>query len=127
MRQFIPGGAVASRVTGTGNGSSQAIGAATGATGRPVDGFISEDDIEVAVALSNQLELEGIELIYLAVVVTDVIPGNGQRAITCGIEVVIDQVAARRCATRRGTDRSTTGIDVGKKGAIIGLLESCMP
>ncbi|MCY1460724.1 hypothetical protein D9M71_783060 [compost metagenome] len=53
LRQFIPGGAIASRVTGTGNGPSQATGAATGATGRPVDGFISEDDIEVAVALSN--------------------------------------------------------------------------
>ncbi|MNF70167.1 hypothetical protein D3C85_1094890 [compost metagenome] len=60
LRQFIPGGAITSRVTGTGNGSSQSTGAATGATGCPVDGFIPEDDIEVAAALPDQLELKGI-------------------------------------------------------------------
>ncbi|MNF54286.1 hypothetical protein D3C84_357120 [compost metagenome] len=62
------------------------------------------------------MQLECVELVSLAAVVTHVIPGNGQGAVTGRIKVVMDQIGALRRTAAGRADGSAAGIDVGEKG-----------
>ena len=96
LRQFEIVRSVAGGETGPCRGTAgagEAAGAATGIAGCPVDVLITVDDVEIAVAKADQLELKCIKLVFVGIVIAHIIPGDGQHAIGC-VEVIIDAVRA---------------------------------
>src|SRR5438105_3761371 len=93
--------AIAGRVTGPRCCSAEAVYAAAGGACRPLDLPIAIDDIEVAMALVDQHDLKGIAFVGAAIVISDIVPGDGHHAIG-GVQLVVDGAAALR-----------PGIDVG--------------
>ena len=69
--------------------------AAAKVTGGPVDVLIAKDDIKIAIAKADQLQLECIKQIFVlwcqGVVISDIVPCNGEH-IVGGVETLVDQI-----------------------------------
>src|SRR5262249_29346603 len=84
---------------------------AAGAAEQPVDVLVAVDDVEVAVAFVDQLELEGVGDTADAVG-GNVVPGDGHDAAR-GVHVPEDPVGAIRVAAGAGPGGGTARVDVG--------------
>ena len=120
--------AVARRIAGTRRDPAKTIRAVAGITGRPLNISIPIFNIEIAVALVDQYELEGVELVRVLIVISDMVPGDGHHAIG-GVEIIRDCAAALGACIdvrpERRDDRIVrTGVDYAWREVTVGRVES---
>src|SRR5581483_611818 len=80
--------------------------AAADVAGQPADVRVAEDDVEIARAFVDQLELKRVQFVGMLLVISNILPGDGEGAV--GIVFVVPDHAA---AARPGVNVTPKGRD----------------
>src|SRR4029079_10140868 len=93
--------------------------------GSPIDILVTEDDVEIAIAKADQLQLEGVQFVCVAIKIANVVPCDCDDVID-GIEIVIDEIRARRFPSWRRRCAAAASINIRPEWRNDRIVDTCV-